>query len=38
MTTNFLHGVEVVELTSGVRPIQTVRSAVIGLIGTASRR
>lgn len=35
MTTNFLHGVEVVELTSGVRPIQTVRSAVIGLIGTA---
>jgi len=35
MTTNFLHGVEVVELTSGVRPIQTVRSSVIGLIGTA---
>lgn len=35
MTTNFLHGVEVVELTSGVRPIQTVRSAIIGLIGTA---
>ena len=35
MTTNFLHGVEVVELTSGVRPIQTVRSAVIGIIGTA---
>ena len=35
MSTNFLHGVEVLELTSGVRPIQTVRSAVIGLIGTA---
>lgn len=35
MPANFLHGVEVVELTAGVRPIQTVRSAVIGLIGTA---
>ena len=35
MPTNFLHGVEVVELTQGVRPLQTVRSAVIGLIGTA---
>lgn len=35
MPANFLHGVEVVELTQGVRPLQTVRSAVIGLIGTA---
>lgn len=35
MPTNFLHGVEVVELTQGVRPLRTVRSAVIGLIGTA---
>ena len=35
MTTNFLHGVEVLELTQGLRPINTVRSAVIGLIGTA---
>lgn len=35
MPANFLHGVEVVELTEGVRPLQTVRSAVIGLIGTA---
>ena len=35
MTTNFLHGVEVVSLTEGIRPIRTVRSAVIGLIGTA---
>lgn len=35
MTTNFLHGVEVISLTEGIRPIQTVRSAVIGLIGTA---
>jgi phage tail sheath protein FI len=35
MPSNFLHGVEVIETTEGVRPIQTVRSAVIGLIGTA---
>ena len=32
---SFLHGVEVVEIDSGPRPIRTVRSAVIGLIGTA---
>lgn len=31
----FLHGVEVVEIEAGPRPIRTVRSAVIGLIGTA---
>ena len=31
----FLHGVEVVEIDSGARPIQTVRSSVIGLVGTA---
>ncbi len=31
----FLHGVEIVQLTNGVRPIQTVRSSVIGLVGTA---
>ena len=35
MPANFLLGVEVLELTQGVRPLQTVRSAVIGLIGTA---
>lgn len=35
MTEAFLHGVDVVEIDSGVRPIQTVRSAVIGLVGTA---
>lgn len=33
--TQFLHGVEVVQIDTGTRPIQTVRSAVIGLIGTA---
>lgn len=31
----FLHGIEVVEIDDGIRPIQTVRSGVIGLIGTA---
>ncbi|UTW43885.1 hypothetical protein KFE69_07290 [bacterium SCSIO 12844] len=31
----FFHGVEVIELDSGSRPIQTVRSSVIGLVGTA---
>lgn len=35
MATDFLHGVEVVTVDSGPRPIQTVRSAIIGLIGTA---
>lgn len=33
--TTFLHGIEVIELDAGTRPIQTVRSAVIGIIGTA---
>jgi phage tail sheath protein FI len=31
----FLHGVEVIEAQTGTRPIKTVKSAVIGLIGTA---
>jgi phage tail sheath protein FI len=35
MPEQFLHGVEVVEIDSGPRPIQTVRSSVIGLVGTA---
>jgi hypothetical protein len=35
MPEQFLHGVEVVELDYGARPISTVRSSVIGLIGTA---
>lgn len=30
-----LHGVEVLEIDTGPRPIQTVRSGVIGIIGTA---
>lgn len=35
MTVNFLHGVETIEKTDGPRPITVVKSAVIGLIGTA---
>jgi phage tail sheath protein FI len=35
MTTSFLHGVEVLQIDTGARPIQTVRSSVIGVIGTA---
>src|SRR6478736_10413939 len=35
MVTDYLHGIEVIEINDGIRPIQTVRSAVIGLIGTA---
>lgn len=35
MPEQFLHGVEVVEIDNGPRPIRTVRSSVIGLIGTA---
>jgi len=35
MPEQFLHGVEVVEITDGPRPIRTVKSSVIGLLGTA---
>lgn len=35
MPTDFLHGVEVVTVASGPRPIQTIRSAIIGVVGTA---
>ena len=34
---DFLHGVEVVEIKSGLRPIRTVKSAVIGLVGSAPK-
>lgn len=34
-TEQFLHGVEVVEIDTGLRPIETVRASVIGLVGTA---
>lgn len=35
MTETFLHGVEVIEIDTGPRPIRTVRSGVIGIVGTA---
>lgn len=31
----FLHGVEIIEVETGVRPIRLVRSSVIGIVGTA---
>ncbi len=33
--TDFLHGAEVLEIDDGIRSIQTVKTGVIGLIGTA---
>lgn len=35
MAANFLHGVETIEITSGVRPIRMVKTAVLGIVGTA---
>lgn len=35
MAANYLHGVETIEVERGARPVKTVKSAVIGLIGTA---
>jgi len=35
MTANFLHGVETIEITKGARTITTVKTAVVGLVGTA---
>lgn len=35
MPANFLHGVETVEVVKGPRPIRAVKTAVIGLVGTA---
>lgn len=35
MPANFLHGVETIIVDKGARPIQTVKSAVVGLVGTA---
>ncbi len=36
MPEQFLHGVEVLEINDGPRPIRTVRSSVIGLVGTGT--
>lgn len=35
MPDSFLHGIEIVEVTDGARPVRTVRSSVIGVVGTA---
>jgi Bacteriophage tail sheath protein len=35
MPASFLHGVEVIELSTGPAPINVVKSSVIGLVGTA---
>ncbi|SFD68401.1 hypothetical protein SAMN05660831_02105 [Thiohalospira halophila DSM 15071] len=35
MAESYLHGVEVVEIDGGTRPIRTVRSSTIGIVGTA---
>lgn len=35
MSDSFFHGVEIVEDNSGARAIQTVRSSVVGVVGTA---
>lgn len=35
MAETFLHGVEIIEIDAGPRPIRTVRSGVIGIVGTA---
>ena len=35
MAANYLHGPETIEVENGARPVKTVKSAVIGLIGTA---
>lgn len=35
MPANFLHGVETIEILKGPRPIRQVKTAVVGLVGTA---
>src|SRR5689334_9359575 len=35
MPASFLHGIEVIEVASGPVPVSVVKSAVIGLVGTA---
>lgn len=35
MPEQFLHGVEVLEIDAGPRPVRTVKSSVIGIVGTA---
>lgn len=35
MSLDFFHGIETLEITDGTRPVKTVKSSIIGLIGTA---
>jgi uncharacterized protein len=35
MSDQFLHGIEVVQIDDGIRPIATVKSSIIGFVGTA---
>ena len=35
MPASFLHGVETIEIEKGARTIKTVKTAVVGLVGTA---
>lgn len=37
MPANYLHGVEAIEIDAGIRPVRTVKTAVIGLVGTAPK-
>lgn len=37
MSTDFLHGIEVIEVNDGARPITTLKSSVIGIVGTAGK-
>ncbi len=37
MAANYLHGVETIEIQKGARPIQVVKSAVIGIVGIAPK-
>ena len=36
MPTEYHHGVRVIEINEGVRPIRTISTAIIGLVATAS--
>ncbi len=37
MPLDFLHGIDVVEILDGARPIRTAKSSIIGLVGTAGK-
>lgn len=35
MPDSFFHGIELIEIDTGIRPITTIRTSVVGLLGTA---